>query len=128
VFDLHEDPTDEAAEGFEQEQPPTAIYMYEQYPADDPGLGRSVLQKLRAEGLEIWDGQMVYGFPCDQGLIRQFQTGSGNITWLQGSFDEYMLARSRHVLTFETPTCWDIGDRIGAHLRFLRIALEMLKG
>ena len=126
VLDLHEDPTDEAAVGFEDEKSPTAMYMYEQYPADDFTFGRQVLEKLRTAGFEFWDGTIVFGEKCDRGLIHQFQTGIP-VPLMQGSFDEYMGARSRYILILETPTCWDLKKRVQGHLEFLRTALEALK-
>jgi hypothetical protein len=125
VLDLHEDVTGEPEVGHEDEQNPTAFYLYERIPSDGSDLAGFVVERLKTAGAEIWNGDIVYGEKCEKGIIRQLPTGPGTNEF--GTFDECIQGRARYILIPETPTLWILDKRIDLQNLFIRVALDELK-
>lgn len=120
---MHEDPFDEAVDGYPAESNPQDFYLYELFPDKEKRLGHHILDALESKGIGICRWDRIYFNCAEKGLI--YSQGSIDPDYKDmASLEGYLQKYSDHIFTFETPTVWAKEKRINAQLEALKEALD----
>ena len=124
TFDLHEVRPDYIGEGFVEEDNPRGAYLYETVIDNSARLGRSMIDALPPDR-PVCDWATIYHDINENGVVS-YPEGCRNAIYAKGtSLDSFLSGRyTGHSFTLETPTGWDLSDRVETHLTFLRTALS----
>ncbi len=112
TFDMHEDNSFIPAEGFTLADSPREFYMYETCKRKDMKIGKYVVGEVEKYA-PVCKWPEIYREKNDGGVIW-------NQTVLEGSddktFEGFLAAHyTKHAITTETPTCWDMEMRSKIH-------------
>jgi hypothetical protein len=115
AINLHEDNVDEAEGGFKPSDSPRSFYLYETS-IKEQSIGPKIIGFLDSRGIEICGNDKVYHDPCEGGVIWTAPDAPLD-EHMPCTMEEYLRVKkhSEHVLTFETPTCWDLKKRVDVH-------------
>ncbi len=122
---MHEDPFDEAVEGYPTESNPQDFYLYELYPNKEKKQGHEILDALEQKGIGICRWDKIYFNDAEKGLI--YSQGSIDPDYKDMvSLEGYLQKYSSHIFTFETPTIWTKERRIEVQLEALKEVLNRI--
>jgi Succinylglutamate desuccinylase / Aspartoacylase family len=124
-LDLHEDPVDKPAPGFELKDSVRKFYMYEISPSKECCIGHKVIGRLEQQGIPIAKQEKIYHDFNNNGLVwRQSPENKWNDK--PSELFAYLQRYTDYSFTIETPTCWTLEKRIDVQIRALEIILKKL--
>ncbi len=120
---MHEDPFDEAVDGYPAESNPQDFYLYELNQDKEKKQGHNILDALEQKGIGVCRWDKIYFNDAEKGLIYS-QGGADPNYKDMASLEGYMQRYSSHIFTFETPTIWTTERRIEVQLEALKQILD----
>jgi len=125
-LDLHEDPVDKPALGFELKDSVREFYMYEISPSKEHCIGHKVIGRLEQQGIPIAKQDKIYHDFNNNGLVWR---PSPEDKWNDQSSElfAYLQRYTDYSFTIETPTCWTLEKRIDVQIKALEIILNELE-
>lgn len=121
AMDLHEIPHYWEDEGWKSEDNPVEAYLYETQKDVSKRIGRKILDSV---SVPLCQWPTIYGDKAEDGLIT-YPEGCGNPHYAEGtSLDAYLNGRyTDHTFTTETPTHWDLDERVRVQVGWIKAAL-----
>lgn len=121
-LDMHEDPTDKPALGFELKDNVREFYMYEISPSKESSMGHKIIAELEKQGVPVAKQEKIYYDFNDNGLVWR-QSPENRLNDQSSEFFAYLQRYTDYSFIIETPTFWTVEKRIEAQVKALEIIL-----
>jgi len=121
-LDMHEDPTDKPAFGFELKDNVREFYMYEISPSKESSIGHRIIAELEKQSVPVAKQEKIYHHFNDNGLVWS-QSPENRWDDHSGELFAYLQRYTDYSFTIETPTFWNVEKRIEAQIKTLEIIL-----
>ena len=116
ALNLHEDNSSLEVPGFSCSDNPGGFFIYE-YHSNGFTMAKQIISKLRDDGFEICDDMQIYDDKNDNGVVFSRS--------VDGELEFFLERYTKNIITTETPTSWDLEQRVSTQLLSILASLEV---